>query len=122
MRQTKLVEIFNEQVLLSERDAGDVIMTSNMRIEGNPQTQTLLELAQILESGLRYAIKQLKWYELKKRFRYKRKFNVRYLIKNLGAATELPKLAGEVLKLEGIDIDKLIEDEKKKMESNTTLT
>jgi len=115
MRNTKPISLFGENVLLTERSAYDVILMNNFanKNKDNHIGKSLFELSKVVESGLSYNFEILKWYQIIKRFRYKRKFNQNYILKHLGNSTELPDLAKQVMKLEGIDID--LELEKKKV-------
>lgn len=122
MRKSKVIEIFGEQAPLTERDAYDVMILANAKINGNTTSRTIFELGKVLEAGLKYAPRSLKWYRALKKLSWKRKFRLSYLIKHLSINTELPLLAGEVYKLEGIDIDKLIDEEKKKIVQNSDTT
>jgi len=114
MRNTKPISLFGENVLLTERSAYDVILMNNFanKNKDNHIGKSLFELAKVVESALRYNIEILKWYQFIKRFRYKRKFNQNYLLKHLGNSTELPDLAKQVMKLEGIDVEAEIEKKK----------
>lgn len=112
MRKTKLVEILGEKVLLSERDAYDVMVLSSTNIEGNVTTKAALEMAHVIHSALKYSIRTLKWYQFRKHIVYRWKFRLNYLLKHLSINGELPQLAIEVYRLEGIEVDKLLEDQK----------
>lgn len=114
MRNTKPISLFGENVLLSERSAYDVILMHDFanKNKDNHIGKSLFELAKVVESGLRYNFEIMKWYQIFKRLRYKRKFNQGYLLKHLGNSFELPDLAKQVMKLEGVDVDAEIEKKK----------
>jgi hypothetical protein len=112
MRKTKLVEILGENVQLSERDAYDVMVLSSTHIQGNANTKAALEMAHVVCSALKYCVRELKWYQIRKHIVYRWKFRLNYLLKHLAINSELPNLAIEVYRLEGIDVDKLLEDQK----------
>lgn len=116
MHKTKLIEILGESVLLSERYANDIAISSQVRMQGDQNIVGIQQLLMTLTAGLRYSIQSLKWYQFRKQIVYRWKFRAKYLFKHLALNSELSFFASEVYRLEGIDIDKLVEDEKKKIE------
>ncbi len=115
MRKTAWVEILGEQVLLSERDTGDVMnlvsFSATHTVGGKDSARTIFELVKVVQDGLKYHISSVKWYQPLKRFRYARKFSIKNLL--LISLGELIILKDIVLRLEGIDPVALEEEEKK---------
>lgn len=106
MRKAKDIELFGKVVLLSERDASDVLaimeFAKNQK-ETTPQV-IIYQTAKVVEDGLKVNIKNSKWYEILKK-RFHKKFAWDYLYQNL-TQTELNDLCEQVLELEGINLKK----------------
>lgn len=118
MHNIKLIEILGEKIPLSERYAEDIAIASQVRMQGNASIVGIQQLLMTLTAGLKYSIRSLMWYQFRKQIVYRWKFRAKYLLKHLALNSELSFFASEVYRLEGIDVDKLVEDEKKKMELN----
>lgn len=108
--KVKTIDLFNQGLLISERTAGDVISLAEMSIDGSAQS-SIYQSVIALEQGLKINIKNLKWYQLIKRYKFNRILNKKYILNNLPAAT-IALLALEVLKLEGLKVG----EDKKKVE------
>lgn len=114
MRNTKLVEILGEQVILSECDWGDIAVLQKTRFADNADLKAMFEMVTIIFYALKPTIRELKWYQFRKQYIYRWKLRFKSL-KKLGVSSELPKLAIECYKLNGIDTDKLLEEERQRL-------
>ena len=120
MPKTKLIEIFGESVQLSERYTKDIAVSSLMELNGNSTIRNIQVIAIVVHDGLKYAIKSLKLYQLRKHIVYRWKFRIKYLISNLSFNSELLVLFKAVHLLEGNDLDKIQDEEKKKITQTLT--
>ena len=103
MRKTKEVELFGKKVILSERNAQDVLNLSEFAAS---QKMTATFSVQISAVAVRDSLKYgLKWYE--------REYSVKKLLKGL-TQKELFKYMSMILELEGVE-----KDDKKKAEKES---
>jgi len=105
------IKLFGEDLLLSERLAKDVNKLYSLAKSKKEKeySDILFETVIIVSDSLKLNSRNLKWFQLRKRYRIKKYSNLNYLLSNLSSA-EIFNLAQEVYKLEGI----VFEDTEKK--------
>lgn len=113
-RKTLEVELFGKKLLLSERDAKDVLMLANYAEKACDNTiqNNLVQAAAVLEASLHINYANTKWYEFNKK-KLKKLLSSQSLLKEL-SQRQIIDLAFDVLKMEGLVSDKKeINSEKK---------
>lgn len=106
--KTKEVELFGRKFLISERNAGDVLSSIQL-IKSKPQSgqdysAIVFNALVILEQALKINITSLKWYNIIKKFKYKRMLSKKYLLDNLNAKY-IFELSVQVYELEGLKVE-----------------
>lgn len=116
MRKKKAIKIFGEDCFLFERSFKDISSLYNLMMDEqkNPLAE-IWERAITIVDSLKYNIYELKWYQIFKRIRYKRKFRTKYIFKWLGYSTEAVSYVRQIYELEGMNYEDI---EKKKTTLN----
>ncbi len=102
--ETKGIELFGRELLLSERYAFDVfeMIEFSREQDGTDPTVYMYQSAKVVESALKINIRNLKPYQFLKRLTYKRILSANNLLKKL-SPKEIMELSKEVYKLEGYE-------------------
>ncbi len=110
--KTLPIKLFGEDLLLSERLAKDVNKLYSLAKSKKEKeySDILFETVIIVSDSLKLNIRNLRWYQLIKKYRIRKYSQPKYLLANLSSA-EIFNLAQEIYKLEGIVF---VETEKKK--------
>jgi len=112
---TEKIELFGKAFLISERKASDV----NKMILFATQNQEkdyfgfMYQNAVVISDALKINIERLKWYQIFKRFKYKRILSYKYLIDKL-TQNQFVELPQKIYELEGIPVP----SSKKKVNTN----
>lgn len=95
MRKTKEVELFGKKVILSERNAQDVLNLSEFTTSQDMTPSLSVQISAVaVRDSLKYGVK---WYE--------REYTVKKLLKGL-TGKELFEFMKMILELEGVETDK----------------
>ena len=102
------VELFGKTVLISERTALAVNTLSEYSAKNsNGYADLVLQNVVIVCDALKINSELLKWWQIIKKFRYKKLFSEKNIHSKLSVNT-LINLAHKVLELEGVDLKKKI--------------
>lgn len=106
-RNSKTIKILNENLLLSEREALDVITLgafSKRQVKGFTMSVLIFEAAIVIYDGLLINIRRLKWYQIRNQIVFRWKIRQSYILKKL-SCSEILAYARSVYDLEGLDLD-----------------
>jgi len=112
MINKKPINLFGLDLVLTERYAWDVLVSTTSVENMFDLTTNILMMSKFVEGGLKYNYLSTPWYNPLKKFIYKRKLNHRYLSKHL-SIKQLSELANEISILEGGKPAETDEDKKK---------
>jgi len=115
IRKTTDIELFGLKLVISERNAGDVIALSKFANENDGQTleDIIYKSLQIISAAMIYNYKHLPWYMYFKKRNLQSLLSPKHLLNNLSNA-EIFNLAEKVLILEGLVPGKKEDSGKKK--------
>ncbi len=102
--KVKTINLFDRELQISERTAGDVIALSEMQTDKTAKN-SIYQSVMVIEQGLKINLKELKWYQFIKKYKLKRILSRSYILNNL-AASIIMEIAMEILILEGLVPDK----------------
>lgn len=108
-RKSEPIVLFGMDLLLTERDAIDIIKLQEFSKKYNNNFNigiTMFESATVLADALKINFKLTKWYEIKRKYKLWKCINPKYILKKL-SNTEIRKLTEKVFELEGVDIESL---------------
>jgi len=88
-RNSKTIKILNENLLLSEREALDVITLgafSKRQVKGFTMSVLIFEAAIVIYDGLLINIRRLKWYQIRNQIVFRWKIRQSYILKKLSCS------------------------------------
>lgn len=117
-RESKTIQLFGRDFLLSERSARAVwdLEDYNKAHESKTAGDNIFKDTLVVHEGLSQNLKVYKWWEFRKRWNQrelKKMISIKYLIKNLSYNTQIKPLCKEVLKMDGYNLDKVVDSKKK---------
>lgn len=104
------IELFGLNLILTERTVKDNTAINALVVEARAFTSSNFQLAvlqhiSIIQAGLKYNFKLLKWWQVLKYLELKKKLSVKYIMNNLSVQS-VYNLADKIFELEGVDLKK----------------
>lgn len=117
-RKTKEINLFGKKLLLSERNAIDVLeLTEAIKKRNDIDTSDtsffFYTAATVIQDALKINIENLSWYNFRKKSLFKKILTSKYLLENL-SQKEIFEISSYVYELEGLDMTPKTEDNAEK--------
>lgn len=102
-RKTRTLELFGKQLILSERNASDVLVLANFsdKNQGNDLNTLIYKGLEVCEAALSYNYVNLPWHKYFQKRKLKKLLSKKNLLKTL-SQQQIFSLAQDVFELEGL--------------------